>query len=109
MSKHRCTLFVKDVDIEARVGIFDVEKQRKTRLSISLEVECKRKAGRGTKETIADLISYGDMVAMIKDTVNKKHFDLIETLADEILDAVENFPFSMSKTTVLPTPARSAN
>ncbi len=86
MAKNKCTLFVRDVDIMARVGIFAPERRKKTRLNITLEITCKRKHGRGTDETIADLISYGDMVAMVKDTVNSGHFDLIETLADAILD-----------------------
>lgn len=72
----------------ARVGIYAPERKRKTPLNVTLEIECRRVSGRGTKETIKDLISYGDMVAAIKDTAAKGHFDLIETLADAILDEV---------------------
>lgn len=87
--KHSCTLFLRDMDIMARVGIFPQEKKRKTRLRISLEIDMKRKPGRGARETIDDLISYGDMALMIRSTVESRHFDLIETLADAILDEVK--------------------
>lgn len=84
MAKSTCTLFVRDMNILARVGIFDPERKRKTRLRINLEIDIKRKGGK--RETIDDLISYGDMAAVIRRTVDAKHYDLIETLADTILD-----------------------
>ena len=84
MAKNTCTLFVRDMKILGRVGVFAPEKQRKTRLCINLEIGLKRKGGKG--ETIDDLISYGDMAGVIRRVVDARHYDLIETLADAILD-----------------------
>lgn len=82
-----CTIFVRDLKIMARCGIFPHEKKGKQPLRFNLEITYRRKVKKGGAETIDDIISYGDAAAIIKQAVASGHFDLLETMGDAILDA----------------------
>lgn len=84
-----CTIFVRDLKVMARAGIFPHEKKGKQPLCFNLDITYKRAVKKGKVETINDIISYGDAVAIIKRVLKMKHFDLLETMGDTILDEVE--------------------
>ena len=86
MPKNTCTIFARDLNLMADVGIYPPEKKGKQPLRFQVSITFKRlKKG---KETIDDIISYGDIVTIVKAAVNKGHTELLETLGDNILDAI---------------------
>lgn len=87
MSTH-CTIFVRDLKVMARAGIFPHEKKARQLLRFNLEITYKRAVKKGQIETINDVISYGNAVAIIKRVLKTRHFDLLETMGDALLDAV---------------------
>lgn len=83
-----CTIFARDLEIMARVGIFPQEKKAAQHLIVNVGITFKRTRRKGKVETIKDIISYGDAVTIVKEVAAVQHWDLLETFGDEILDRI---------------------
>jgi dihydroneopterin aldolase len=83
-----CTIFVRDLKMNVRAGIHPQEKKGRQPVRFQLEVTYARSGKKGGKEKIDDIMCYGEAVGTIKKTVNARHYDLLETMADDILDAL---------------------
>ena len=95
-------IFVKDLEIEALIGIFDWEREVKQLIKISYEVEVDiEKAFKS--DNIEDTFDYKTTSKKIIKFVEKSSFQLIEALAEKISkiimqdDRVLNLSLSVSK------------
>jgi len=79
--KQTDSIFIKGLKLKARVGIYAAEKKGAQALKISFRAFYLRRKTR----TIKDVISYETAARDIRAIVGKKHYDLIETLADTIV------------------------
>ena len=85
MKLTRYTLFLDGFEIEAAIGIHDVERQRRQRLAISIEIEIDPASLPG-RDDIAEAPDYDWIRLEIARLVADRHFDLQETLARAIVD-----------------------
>ncbi len=76
-------VFVRDLEIMASVGIFEVEKRYEQRIVVSIDLEVEDTYD-GVSEQIADVLDYGRVVSDVEQICQSGHFKLIETLAERI-------------------------
>ncbi|HEX4893695.1 MAG TPA: dihydroneopterin aldolase [Hyphomicrobiaceae bacterium] len=79
-------VFVRDLELMARVGIYEVEKRYVQRVIVSVDLEVVDDYD-GVSDRIGDVVDYGQIVAAIRNIVDSDHFQLIETLAERIAEA----------------------
>ena len=76
-------IFVKDLEIEAIIGIFDWEREVKQLIKISYEVEVDITTA-FKSDNIDDTFDYKTTSKKIKKFVEKSSFQLIEALAEKV-------------------------
>lgn len=76
-------VLVRDLEIMASVGLFEVEHRYEQRIIVNLDLRV-RDDYDGTSERIADVVDYGALVANVERVVTSRHFKLVETLAETI-------------------------
>ena len=95
-------IFVKDLEIEAIIGIFDWEREVKQLIKISYEVEVDIKKA-FKSDNLEDTFDYKTTSKKIIKFVEKSSFQLIEALAEKISkiimqdERVLNLSLSVSK------------
>ena len=76
-------VFVRDLEIMASVGIFEVEMRYEQRIIVGLELDV-RDTYDGVSERIGDVLDYSRVVRDTEMLCQSRHFKLIETLAEAI-------------------------
>ncbi len=76
-------VFVRDMEIMASVGIFEVEQRYEQRIILSLDLDVADTYD-GVSERITDVLDYSRIVRDAELLVQSSHFKLIETLAERI-------------------------
>ena len=79
-------VFVRDLELMARVGIFEVEKRYVQRVVVSVDLTVIDEYD-GVSDRLEDVVDYGRVVQAIRNIVDAQHFHLIETLAERIASA----------------------
>ena len=78
-------VFVRELEIVASVGIFEVEHRYEQRVMISVELNVEDHYD-GVSEKLTDVLDYGTLVDGIERLAQSRHFKLIETLAEKVAD-----------------------
>lgn len=79
------TIIIEDLDLQVSIGILPEEKENKQRVLINLEISIEPKTD--YDENIENTLSYADIIKDIENLVKEtKHFNLVETLANDISD-----------------------
>jgi 7,8-dihydroneopterin aldolase/epimerase/oxygenase len=74
-------VFVRDLEIMASVGVYEVEMRYEQRVIVSVELDVHDEYD-GKSERLADVVDYSLIVRDIEVLVQSRHFKLIETLAE---------------------------
>ena len=85
--KGRNKVIIKNLIIDASIGIHKHEKIKKQRVSISLSIEVVDNISL-VDHNIENFLSYENVINNIKLIINKGHIDLVETLSYEILSNI---------------------
>ena len=80
-------VIIKNLIIDASIGIHEHEKIKKQRVSISLSIEVVDNISL-VDHKIENFLSYENVINNIKLIINKGHIDLVETLSYEILSNI---------------------
>ena len=80
-------VIIKNLIIDASIGIHEHEKVKKQRVSISLSIEVVDNISL-VDHKIENFLSYENVINNIKFIINKGHIDLVETLSYEILSNI---------------------
>ena len=83
----RYNVIIKNLIIDASIGIHEHEKIKKQRVSISLSIEVVDNISL-VDHKIENFLSYENVINNIKLIINKGHIDLVETLSYEILSNI---------------------
>lgn len=81
------TIFLKNVVVEAKHGVYDHEKINQQRFKIDLELEANNDTS-FESDDVKDTIDYAYVRQTVINTVQNNSFDLIERLAAEIAKQV---------------------
>ncbi len=77
------TIFIRQLRLEAWVGLYGHEKIAPQTIEIDLELAVPGEAVFSSGR-VADTIDYSQVVERLRALLDKEHFNLIETLADRI-------------------------
>lgn len=93
-------IYLRDLRIDAVIGIYDWERQMKQPLILDLEMATDiRKAA--NSDNIEDTLNYKDVAKRLMDFVSTSEFELVETLAERITEIVrEEFDVPWVKLTL---------
>lgn len=76
-------VYVKDLKIDALIGIYDWERKIRQQINISLEMGWDNRRPAAT-DNISDTLNYKAAAKRVKQLVADTSYELVETLAEEI-------------------------
>ena len=78
-------ILVKDLTLDLKLGYYDQEKNKKQKVKFSLDIDCKNKKPTNDKD-IKSIVNYDKIVKLIEKLVKNKHYNFLETLAEDVFD-----------------------
>ena len=78
-------VLIKELILNLKLGYYDFEKEEEQKVKFSLEVDYKDKKPSSDKD-IKSIVNYATIVKLIKKLVKKKHYNFLETLAEDVFD-----------------------
>jgi len=78
-------VLIKELLLDLKIGYFDFEKEKKQKVKFSLEIDYVDKKPSSDKD-IRSIVNYAKVVRLIKKLVKKKHYNFLETLAEDVFD-----------------------
>jgi len=87
-------VFIKNLEVEAIIGIFDWEREVRQMISIDLEMEFDNKKA-AKSDDIKDALDYKKVGKRVSAFVKRSKYNLVERLAEQIAKLVlKEFPVS---------------
>ncbi|MBL4818238.1 MAG: dihydroneopterin aldolase [Deltaproteobacteria bacterium] len=83
-------IYIRDLKITCVIGVHDHERHAPQELLLNIKLDCLELSARQT-DNITDTVNYEALEATLIDTAEKSSFNLIERLAQVLLDACLNF------------------
>jgi dihydroneopterin aldolase len=78
-------ILIKELLLELKLGYYDFEKDKPQKVKFSLEIDYEDKKPTNDKD-IKSIVNYGTVVKLITKLVKKKHYNFLETLAEDVFD-----------------------
>ena len=78
-------VLIKELILNIKLGYFDFEKEKPQKVKFSLEVNYKDKKPTNDKD-LKSIVNYDKLVRLIKKLVKNRHYNFLETLAEDIFD-----------------------
>ena len=78
-------VLIKELLLDLKIGYFDFEKEKKQKVKFSHEIDYVDKKPSSDKD-IKSIVNYAKVVRLIKKLVKKKHYNFLETLAEDVFD-----------------------
>jgi len=78
-------VFIKELILNLRLGYYDFEKAKPQKVKFSLEVDYRDKKPTNDKD-LKSIVNYDKLVKLIKKLVKNKHYNFLETLAEDVFD-----------------------
>ncbi len=82
--KYNKKIIIKDLILLISVGIHQFEKQKKQKVKFNLVIT----TDPNLKSEIKSIVNYESVINDIKKITEKKHFELLESLSEEIFDEI---------------------
>jgi 7,8-dihydroneopterin aldolase/epimerase/oxygenase len=82
--RHCRRIFLRDCAIEASIGFHDFERQAPQRVLVSVDLYIPIESSTSTRDQVDDVLDYDLIRSAIGRIATSKHFNLQETLIDEI-------------------------
>ena len=78
-------ILIKELTLDLKLGYYDFEKEKKQKLKFSLEIDYEDKKPTND-EDIKSIVNYDKIVNLISKLVKSKHYNFLETLAEDVFD-----------------------
>ena len=78
-------VLVKELILDLKLGYYDFEKEKPQKVKFSLEIDYKDKKPSYDKD-LKSIVNYSKVVRLIKKLVKNKHYNFLETLAEDVFD-----------------------
>ena len=78
-------ILIKDLILDFKLGYYDFEKEKSQKVKFSLEVDYEDKKPSNDKD-LKSIVNYAKIVKLIKKLVKNKHYNFLETLAEDVFD-----------------------
>ena len=78
-------ILIKDLILDLKLGYYDFEKEKLQKVKFTLEVNYGDKKPSNDKD-LKSIVNYAKIVKLIKKLVKNKHYNFLETLAEDVFD-----------------------
>ena len=80
-------ILINDLILNLKLGYYDFEKEKSQKVKFSLEVNYQDKKPSNDKD-LKSIVNYDKIVRLIKKLVKNKHYNFLETLAEDVFDVL---------------------
>ena len=80
-------ILINDLILNLKLRYFDFEKEKDQKVKFSLEVNYQDKKPSNDKD-LKSIVNYDKIVRLIKKLVKNKHYNFLETLAEDVFDVL---------------------
>ena len=78
-------VLIKELVLDLKLGYYDFEKEKTQKVKFNLEVNYEDKKPSNDKD-LKTIVNYARIVKLIKKLVENKHYNFLETLAEDVFD-----------------------
>ena len=78
-------VLIKDLTLDLKLGYFDFEKEKPQKVKFTLEINYEDKKPSNDKD-LKSIVNYAKIVRLVKKLVKNKHYNFLETLAEDVFD-----------------------
>ena len=78
-------VLIKELILNLKLGYYDFEKATPQKVKFSLEANYEDKKPTNDKD-LKSIVNYAKLVKLIKKLIKNKHYNLLETLAEDVFD-----------------------
>ena len=80
-------ILVKELILDLKLGYYDFEKEKTQKVKFSLEIDYEDKKPTNDRD-IKSIVNYGQVVKLITKLAKNKHYNFLETLAEDAFDVL---------------------
>ena len=80
-------ILIKELTLDLKLGYYDFEKEKPQKVKFSLEIDYEDKKPT-SDDDIKSIVNYGKLVKLIKKLTKNKHYNFLETLAEDVFDVL---------------------
>ena len=80
-------VLIKELILDLKLGYYDFEKEKPQKVKFSLEIDYEDKKPSNDKD-LKSIVNYAKVVKLIKKLVKNKHYNFLETLAEDVFDEI---------------------
>ena len=78
-------ILIKNLTLDLKLGYYDFEKDKPQKIKFTLEVDYRDKKPTNDKD-LKSIVNYDKIVKLITKLVKNKHYNFLETLAEDVFD-----------------------
>ena len=78
-------VLIKDLVLDLKLGYYETEKGKSQKVKFNLDVNYEDKKPSSDKD-IKSIVNYAKIVRLIKKFIKNKHYNFLETLAEDVFD-----------------------
>ena len=78
-------VLIKELILDLKLGYYNFEKEKTQKVKFSLEIDYEDKKPSNDKD-LKSIVNYAKIVKLIKKLVKNKHYNFLETLAEDVFD-----------------------
>ena len=78
-------VLIKELILDLKLGYFDFERKKTQKVKFTLEANYEDKKPTNDKD-LESIVNYDKIVKLIKKLVKNKHYNFLETLAEDVFD-----------------------
>ena len=80
-------ILINELILDLKLGYYDFEKEKAQKVKFSLEIDYKDKKPTNDKD-IKSIVNYGQIVKLIRKLTKNKHYNFLETLAEDTFNVL---------------------
>ena len=80
-------ILINELILDLKLGYYDFEKEKSQKVKFNLEVDYEDKKPT-SDDDIKSIVNYGKLVKLIKKLTKNKHYNFLETLAEDVFDVL---------------------
>ena len=80
-------ILINELILDLKLGYYNFEKEKPQKVKFSLEIDYEDKKPTNDKD-IKSIVNYGQVVKLIRKLTKSKHYNFLETLAEDTFDVL---------------------
>ena len=80
-------ILINELILDLKLGYYDFEREKSQKVKFGLEIDYEDKKPTNDKD-IKSIVNYGQVVKLIRKLTKNKHYNFLETLAEDVFDVL---------------------